>query len=61
VRDSINLSRWNEYTDEERREFASRVARSTSGHVMPPKYVWTHQDAKLSSAELDELKEWAHH
>jgi len=58
----MDLSRWNEYTDEERREFASQIARSTRVQVMPPpKYLWMHRDAQLSNAELDVLKEWAHH
>jgi hypothetical protein len=57
----MDLSRWNEYTDEERREFASLTARSTRVHVMPPpKYLWMHHDAKLSNVELDVLKEWAY-
>ena len=57
----MDLSRWNEYTDEERREFASQIARSTRVQVMPPpKYLWMHHDAKLSNAEVDILKDWAH-
>ena len=56
----MDLSRWNEYSDEERHEFATEIARATRVHVMPPpKYLWMHHDAKLSSAELDVLKGWA--
>ncbi|HTM14938.1 MAG TPA: heme-binding domain-containing protein [Bryobacteraceae bacterium] len=58
----MDLSRWNEYTDEERREFASEIARSTRVEVMPPPgYLWMHRDAKLSTDELNVLKEWARH
>ena len=56
----MNLSRWNEYGDEERHDFASQIARATRIHVMPPpKYLWMHHEAKLSNAELDVLEEWA--
>jgi uncharacterized membrane protein len=56
----MDLSRWNEYSDEERRDFATEIAQATRIHVMPPaKYLWMHHDAKLSSAELDVLKKWA--
>lgn len=58
----MDLSRWNEYTDEERHEFASQIARSTRVNVMPPPgYLWMHPDVKLSNDELNVLKEWAHH
>ena len=57
----MDLSHWNEYTDEERHAFALEIARYTRLKVMPPpKYLWIHHDAKLSNAELDVLKEWAH-
>lgn len=56
----MDLSRWNEYSNEERRDFATEIARATRVHVMPPpKYLWMHHDAKLSNAELDVLKRWA--
>jgi hypothetical protein len=56
----MDLSRWNEYSDEERRDFATQIAGATRLHIMPPaKYLWMHHDAKLSSAELDVLRGWA--
>ena len=56
----MDLSHWNEYSDEERHDFATEIARATRVHVMPPpKYLWMHHDAKLSNAELDLLKGWA--
>ena len=62
AREVMDLSRWNEYTDEERHEFASEIARSTRVNVMPPpKYLWMHHDAKLSNADLDVLNAWARH
>jgi len=56
----MDLSRWNEYSDKERHNFATQIARATRIHVMPPpKYLWMHHEAKLSSVELDVLEEWA--
>jgi hypothetical protein len=58
----MDLSRWNEYSDEERHDFATQIARATQLHMMPPsKYLWMHHDAKLSNAELDVLDGWAKH
>jgi hypothetical protein len=36
ARAMMDLSRWNEYTNEKWREFASQIARSTRVHFMPP-------------------------
>ena len=56
----MNLSKWNEYTDAERRGFLLAIVTATQTHVMPPpKYVWMHSDAKVSDEELTLLKEWA--
>ena len=56
----MNLSRWNEYTEAERRGFLLAIVTATQTHIMPPpEYVWMHSDAKLSDAELNVLKEWA--
>lgn len=59
-REMMDLSHWSEYTDEERANYASLIAGATSSRVMPPpKYLWMHRDARLSSADLEVLKEWA--
>jgi Haem-binding domain len=56
----MDLSRWKEYSDEERHDFAMQSAIAARVHVMPPpKYLWMHHNAKLSSAELDVLRGWA--
>jgi len=56
----MDLSRWTEYSDKERHDFATQIARATRIHVMPPpRYLWMHRDAKLYNAELDVLKGWA--
>ena len=56
----MDLSRWSEYSDEERHDFATQIARATRVRLMPPpKYLWMHHDAKLTNAQLDLLKGWA--
>ena len=49
----MNLSKWNEYTEGERRGFLLAIVTATQTHIMPPpKYVWMHSNAKVSDAEL---------
>jgi hypothetical protein len=60
-REFMDFSHWSEYTTEEQTSYASLIAGATSARVMPPpKYLWMHRDARLSSADLDMLKKWAH-
>lgn len=59
-REMMDLSHWSEYTAEERVNYAALIAGATSARVMPPpKYLWMHRDARLSSADLEVLKEWS--
>ena len=59
-REFMDFSHWSEYTAEEQNHYASEIADATSARVMPPpKYLWMHRDARLSSADLEALKEWA--
>lgn len=56
----MNLSRWNDYTKSQQRGYLSAIVTATETHVMPPpKYVWIHQQAKLTGAELDLIRQWA--
>jgi Haem-binding domain len=55
----MDLSRWNEYTEGERRGFTLAIAAAIQNHLMPPpKYVWMHPAAQLSSDELSSIEEW---
>jgi len=55
----MNLSKWSEYSDGERRGFMLAIAAATKARLMPPpKFVWMHSNAKLSDADLKELEEW---
>ena len=59
-REFMDFSHWSEYTPEEQAIYASLIAGATNARVMPPpKYLWMHRDARLSSADLETLKEWA--
>jgi hypothetical protein len=56
----MDLSRWNEYTDGQRRGFMVAIGASIQSHRMPPaQYVWMHPGARLSSNELELIKSWA--
>jgi hypothetical protein len=56
----MDLSKWNEFTESERRGFATAIEAAVQDHVMPPqKYVWMHREGRLSSGELELVRAWA--
>lgn len=56
----MDLSKWNDYTEGERRGFRVAIGAAIQNHLMPPpKYVWMHRDGRLSSDELELIKAWA--
>jgi len=56
----MDLSKWNDYTEGERRGFRTAIGAAIQNHVMPPaKYVWMHREARLSSDEIELVKVWA--
>jgi hypothetical protein len=57
----MDLSKWNDYTESERRSFTVAMGAAVQSHLMPPqKYVWMYREAKLSSAEVELVKAWAY-
>jgi cytochrome c553 len=55
----MDLSKWNDYTEGERRGFRVAIGAAIQNRLMPPpKYVWMHRDARLSSDELELVKAW---
>jgi hypothetical protein len=45
----MDLSKWSDYTEAERRGFTIAIDRSIWTHVTPPaKYIWMHREARLS-------------
>jgi hypothetical protein len=56
----MNLSKWSDYSDSERRGFALAILTATTARIMPPTmFVWMHRDARLSDADLREIQKWA--
>jgi hypothetical protein len=61
ARSHMNLSRWDEYTIEEKQELLARVgALARTGEMPPARYTAIHANAKLSPAERQQIYEWAH-
>jgi hypothetical protein len=55
----MDLSKWNDYTETQRRGYTSAIGAATQNHLMPPPmYVWMHPEARLSSDDLELLKTW---
>jgi uncharacterized membrane protein len=56
----MDLSKWNDFTESERSGYRAAIGAAVQNHVMPPpKYVWLHPEARLSSDELELVKAWA--
>ena len=59
-RATMNLSQWSDYSDRQRRGFMLAILAVSKARVMPPaKYVWVHSNARLSDADVEELRRWA--
>jgi hypothetical protein len=55
----MNLSKWSDYSDNQRRGFMLAIRAATQARIMPPsKYVWIHANSKLSDADLKVIQEW---
>ena len=56
----MNISRWFEYTEEQKEQILSEMASRVRNRSMPlPKYLLLHPSAKLSDSEVDRLYRWA--
>ena len=59
-RQHMNLSRWQQYSNDERIDLLSRIVTQLRQAKMPPKpYLLMHSDAKLSAEEQEQLRAWA--
>jgi hypothetical protein len=55
-----NMSKWDQYSSEERQEILSQMAPMVRNRQMPlPKYLFLHPEAKLSDADVDLLYRWS--
>lgn len=56
----LDFSKWNDYSDGQRRGFTTAIGAAIgSGLMPPPQYVWIHRGARLSRTELDLVQAWA--
>jgi hypothetical protein len=61
ARSHMNLSRWEEYSLDEKEEILARVGAVVRSQQMPPsRYTLIHTNAKLSPAEREQIYGWAH-
>ncbi len=61
ARNHLNLSRWDDYTTDERAMLLSRIAVMVRNRAMPlPQYLLLHAEAKLSDMEVKLVDSWAH-
>ena len=59
-RSFMNLSKWNDYTEGQRRGFRTAMgAVVQSGLMPPPKYLWLHRDTRLSDEDRKVIRAWA--
>ena len=55
----MNISRWQEYSAEDRAMLLSEVGSAVKNHVMPVRrYVMLHSEARLSDQERDQIYQW---
>ncbi len=57
----MNLSRWEDYSLEEKEQFLGSIgAVVRSGNMPPARYIAIHIDAKLTAEDSARIYEWAH-
>jgi hypothetical protein len=60
ARSHINLSRWGEYSLEDKKELLTRLAAAVKSRQMPPaRYTLLHPSAKPTASALEQIYEWA--
>jgi hypothetical protein len=60
ARGFVDFSKWNEYSEGQRRGFTMAIGAAVgSGLMPPPQYLWIHPGAHLSGSELALLQAWA--
>jgi hypothetical protein len=57
----MNLSRWQDYSPEQRIDLLTRMGVEVRNRKMPlPKYLKMHSEARLSAEDVQQLYSWAH-
>jgi cytochrome c len=59
ARSKMDLSRWRDYSSEQRQEFLSEIGSLVRNHRMPlPRYLLLHPEARLSDSDVNRLYQW---
>ncbi|MGA7413150.1 MAG: heme-binding domain-containing protein [Bryobacteraceae bacterium] len=59
ARRHMDLSRWDQYSVEQKRDLLARIGAEVRNRQMPlPRYVLLHREARLSDAEIQIIYEW---
>ena len=59
-RSFMDLSKWNDYSEGERRGFQLAIGKALESHLMPPStYVLMHREAQISDHEMEIIRAWA--
>jgi hypothetical protein len=59
ARDHMDLSRWDQYSVEQKRDLLARIGAEIRTREMPlPRYLMLHPEARLSDAEVQLIYEW---
>jgi len=59
ARQHMDLSRWDRYSIEEKRDLLTRIGAEIRNHQMPlSRYLLLHPEARLSEAEIQIIYEW---
>jgi hypothetical protein len=59
-REDMNFSNWAEYSQSEQQNYLKKMCKEVQRGDMPiHSYLWLHTDAKLSSADVKTLCDWA--
>jgi cytochrome c len=59
ARRHMDLSRWEQYSTEQKRDLLARIGAEVRNHEMPlSRYVLLHPEARLSDAEIQAIYEW---
>jgi cytochrome c len=59
ARQHMDLSLWNLYSADEKRDLLARIGSEVRNHQMPlPRYTMLHPEARLSEADIEVIYEW---
>jgi Haem-binding domain len=58
-REHLNLSNWEQYSTDDKRDLLARIGTVVRNHQMPlPRYLLLHPEARLSAEEIQAIYDW---